>query len=54
MDSRNFHRTKKATVAHIRDIPSQNKDSEKCDKDVENNYSGRVSANQMMMRIMFH
>jgi hypothetical protein len=41
---------KKATVAHIRDIPSQNKDSELCDEDVGNNYKGSISVRESMMK----
>jgi hypothetical protein len=38
MDSRHFNGTKKAIVAHIRDIPSDSEDSELYDDDVGNNF----------------
>ena len=38
-----FKELKKATVAHIRDIPSQNKDSELCGEDARNNCLGSIS-----------
>jgi len=42
-----FTELKKATVAHIRDSPSQNKDSELCDEDVGNNCLGSTVIPQL-------
>jgi hypothetical protein len=42
MGLRHFHGTKKATFAHIRDIPSDSEDSELCDEDVGNNCLGII------------
>jgi hypothetical protein len=46
MNSRHFHGTKKYTLAHIRDIPSDSEDSELYDEDVGNNYSGIISVSK--------
>jgi hypothetical protein len=46
MGSRNFRGTKKATVAHIRDILSDSEDSELYDEHLGNNYSGIISISE--------
>jgi hypothetical protein len=46
MDTRHFHGAKKATLAYIRDIPSDSEDSELYDEDVGNNCSGIISVSE--------